>query len=137
MFRPAWTIVASILLVACNASDGGPRAAASPCTTPAPVADLSDVPEDFPFEEWGTVTYLRTRRGFAVVRFVSETSVVELHPQIARAVIDAGYEIVGADNEGFESEIFFKPGGTRTGYFQLREGPCKGQVTTTMIFGER
>jgi hypothetical protein len=99
------------------------------------VASLKGLPEEFPFERWGTVTYLRAKKGFEVVRFVAETTVVELHPQIARALGEAGYQIVGADNEGFESEIFFKPGGTRTGYFQLREGPCEGQVTTSMIFG--
>lgn len=137
MFRPVWSVVIVALLVSCNTSGDGPRASATPCKTPEAVTDLSDVPEDLPFKDWGTVTYLRKRRGFAVVRLVSETSVVELHPQIARAVIDAGYEIVGADNEGFESEIFFKPGRERTGYFQLREGPCEGQVSTTMIFGQR
>jgi hypothetical protein len=101
------------------------------------VKDLSALPADLPFEDWGTITYVKRKKGFAVVRFVADTTVVELHPEIARALLDSGYEIVGADNEGFESEIFFKPRGPQTGYFQLREGPCDGQVTTSMIFGRR
>ena len=131
--------VALAFLVACSQQSpgAGTEAEPTPCATPTPVTDLAQLPDEMPFEEWGTVTYLRTKQGFVVVRFVSETTVVELHPKIARAVLDAGYEIVGADNEGFESEIFFQPRGTRTGYFQLREGPCEGQVTTSMIFGER
>ena len=129
-------VVVVNLLVACGGSSpSGTDAVATPCVTPTPVTDLSGLPKEFPIEEWGTVTYLRAKKGFEVVRFVAETTVVELHPEIARSLQDAGYEIVGADNEGFESEIFFKPGSERTGYFQLREGPCEGQVTTSMIFG--
>ena len=135
MLRWAGMFVALNLLIACGGSPpSDPGAAATPCVTPTPVDDLSDLPKDFPFEEWGTVTYLRSKKGFEVVRFVAETTVVELHPEISRSLNDAGYQIVGADNEGFESEIFFTPGRARTGYFQLREGPCKGQVTTSMIF---
>ncbi len=133
-------VAVSVLLmtVACGGSSGRNGAAgATPCATPTAVQDLSKLPDDMPFEEWGTITYLRAKKGFAIVRLLSETTVVELHPKIARAVLDAGYEIVGADNEGFESEIFFKPRGTQTGYFQLRAGPCEGQVTTSMIFGRK
>ena len=136
MLRWVCAAVIAGLLAACSgASPGDPDVAATPCETPEPVADLTGLPSEFPFERWGTVTYLKAKKGFEVVRFVSETTVVELHPEIARALGDAGYEIVGADNEGFESEIFFKPGRSRTGYFQLRQGPCEGQVTTSMIFG--
>ena len=78
----------------------------------------------------------RTKK-FAAVRLVSETTVVELHPKIARSLIDEGFKIVGADNEGFESEIFVDPGSDRTGYFQLREGPCKGLITTNILFGDK
>lgn len=125
-------------LVACGGGPDGPGSStATPCEETTPLEDLARLPEDLPFEDWGTITYLRRKKGFAVVRLVSDTTVVELHPKIARAILDAGYEIVGADNEGFESEIFFKPQGKETGYFQLREGPCDGQVTTSMIFGRR
>ena len=137
MLRRA-SAIALCLLCACGGGSGGePAAGATPCATPREAGDLTGLPSDIPFREWGTVTYHSSRKDFEVVRFVSETTVVELHPKIARAVMDAGYEIVGADNEGFESEIFFKPGGKATGFFQLREGPCKGQVTTSMIFGDR
>lgn len=137
MLRWACAVAVLNLLLACGGGSQGTEtgAAPTPCETLEPVEDLSGLPKAFPFERWGTVTYLRTKKGFEVVRFVADTTVVELHPQIARALEDAGYEIVGADNEGFESEIFFQPGRQRSGYFQLREGPCTGQVTTSMIFG--
>jgi hypothetical protein len=83
--------------------------------------------------DWGTVTKIKKEKKFLVVQAISEQSVVELHPQIARSLLDSGYEIVGADNEGFESEIFFAPGSGTSGLFRLREGPCKDLVTVTLL----
>jgi hypothetical protein len=119
------------LLSACG--DGQPAAAPTPCTSPEPVSDRSSIPSDIPVSDWGTVTKIKKEKNFLVIQAVSDQSVVELHPQIARSLLDSGYEIVGADNEGFESEIFFAPGKGTSGLFRLREGPCKDKVTVTLL----
>ena len=77
------------------------------------------------------------RRGDALgITAVSEKTVVELYPPLARAVLAAGYSIVASDNEGFEAEIFF--GDDRvTGAYRLREGPCEGEVTVRLLFEEK
>ncbi len=130
-------LAAASLFVLAACAGGEPAAAPTPCSTPSAVTNLDELPKELPFEEWGTITRLERDKGFVVVEVVDETTVVELHPKIASAIIDAGYEIVGADNEGFESEIFFAPGEGLTGLFRLRERPCKGLVTATLLFGNK
>lgn len=74
------------------------------------------------------------RRQAAIgVTAVSELSVVELYPPLARAILDAGYSIVSSDNEGFEAEIFFGDDET-TGAYRLRESACEGQVIVRLLF---
>ena len=131
MSRSAGTLLLACLLAACGGSDS-PRSARSACPAPTPVT--SKVPRDLPFEEWGTVTKVERDEEFLIVQVDSEQSVVELHPQIARALLATGYKIVGADNEGFESEIFFAPGKGLTGLFRLRQSPCKGRVIVTLLY---
>jgi hypothetical protein len=124
-------VLVMLLLSACG--NGQPAAMPTPCTSPEPVSDTSSIPSDIPVSDWGTVTKIKKEKKFLVIQAVSDQSVVELHPQIARSLLDSGYEIVGADNEGFESEIFFAPGKGTSGLFRLREGPCKDQVTVTLL----
>ena len=120
-----------LILSAC--AGGQPAATPTPCTSPEAVSDTSSIPPDIPVGDWGTVTKIKKEKKFLVIQAISDQSVVELHPQIARSLLDSGYEIVGADNEGFESEIFFAPGKGTSGLFRLREGPCKDQVTVTLL----
>jgi hypothetical protein len=120
-----------VMLAACG--DGQPAATPTPCVSPTPVTDTKSIPSDIPVTDWGSVTKIKKEKKFLVIQAVSDQSVVELHPQIARSLLDSGYEIVGADNEGFESEIFFAPGKGTSGLFRLREGPCKDQVTVTLL----
>ncbi|HWL65159.1 MAG TPA: hypothetical protein VNP73_04210 [Actinomycetota bacterium] len=131
MLRIAPLLVALLLAAGCGNSDG-PASTRSACPEPTPVT--SKIPKDLPFEDWGTVTKVERDERFLIVQVDSEQSVVELHPQIARALLGAGYEIVGADNEGFESEIFFAPGKGLTGLFRLRQSPCKGRVIVTLLY---
>ena len=77
------------------------------------------------------------RRGFSAVTLITEESVVELYPQLARALLEGGHEIVSGDNEGFEAEIFFTLRDGRTGRYVLREGPCRDEVTLHILYQER
>jgi len=108
-----------------------------PCPEPAPTSGSAAFLKEFPLEDWGVLTGFESKGKAATATVVSEESVVELHPQIARTVIDSKYKIVGADNEGFESEIYFSFRGAFAGAFRLREGPCEGQVTVRLVFALR
>ena len=74
------------------------------------------------------------RKGFVGAQLITETTIVELFPEISRAVVAGGYEQISSENEGFEAEMFFRKGAD-TGTFLLRKGPCKGQVTVKLIYG--
>jgi hypothetical protein len=132
-----WIPALLLLAFAVACGNGQPTAEPTPCSTPQPVSDTSAIPRDIPVSDWGTVTKIDEKKEFLVVQAVSDQSVVELHPQIARSLLDSGYEIVGADNEGFESEIFFAPGRGTSGLFRLREGPCEDLVTVTLLIEGR
>ncbi|HYN37124.1 MAG TPA: hypothetical protein VEV82_09145, partial [Actinomycetota bacterium] len=74
------------------------------------------------------------REGYVGAEAISETSIVELYPEISRAVRAGGYETISGENEGFEAELFFQKG-ENIGSFLLRKGPCEGQVTVKLIYG--
>ena len=98
--------------------------------------DTSAVPDGLHLEDHATVTEV-TRHDRAVgIVAVSDLSVVELYPPLARAILDSGYSIVSSDNEGFEAEIFFGDEHT-TGAYRLREAPCKDQVIVRLLFDDR
>ncbi len=77
------------------------------------------------------------RRGFTAVTVVTQETVVELYPQLARALLEGGHQIVSGDNEGFEAEIFFALRDGRPGRYLLREGPCPDDVTVTILYEEK
>ncbi len=130
--RRAVLVVAVVgLATACSGTDS---AAPRRCPLPEPLADLSLLPGDIPLDEWGVVDQIEVEGGFLGARAVSETSVVELYPMMARATVDAGYNILSGDNEGFEAEIFFERGKGTTGTYRLREGPCAEQVTIKLLY---
>jgi hypothetical protein len=130
-------LASALLLAACG--DGDPAAAPSPCPSPVPVdrRDLRLLPRDVPLAEYGPVTEVEVEAGFIGAQAITETSIIELYPPLARAVLDEGYDIVSSENEGFEAEIFFARGKHITGAYRLREGPCKGDVTIKLLYGSQ
>ncbi len=132
---PSWLRLLPVIFVLIGGCrDAAPEAAPTPCPSPSPAANLRALPRDLPLQKWGTVTAVSNPKGFIGAEIVATTTVVELHPVIARALLDAGYKIVGADNEGFESELFFARNQELSGAFRLREGPCEGQVTVRLLY---
>ena len=126
------------LVVSSACADGSPGSSAStPCPSPVPVTATDPFLSVFPLERWGIITDVSEKGMFEIANVVASQSVVELHPQIARAVIDSKYDIIGADNEGFESEIYFALRGKFAGSFRLREGPCGDQVTVRLLLARK
>lgn len=122
-------------MVSCGNERQGPAAPPEPCPTSAPVADTSLLPKDVPLDRFATITELEIKGGFLGAEATTDTSIVELFPPLARALLNSGYDILSSDNEGFEAEIFFGRGKKVTGTFLLREGPCKDQVTIRLLYG--
>ncbi|MEA2447021.1 MAG: hypothetical protein QOK47_658, partial [Actinomycetota bacterium] len=112
------------------ASSGSP----TPCPSPTPTSGAASFLKEFPLTDWGELTAFESEGKYATATLLSSQSVIELHPQIARAVIDSRFKIIGADNEGFESEIYFARKERFYGAFRLRNGPCEGQVTVRLLF---
>ena len=129
-------VVGALLLAACSGDGGDSAGDPQDCSTPAPVrgAKLNTLPPKLPFEEWGTIIKVTERAGFVGAELISKLTIVELYPEISRAIQNGGYQTVSGENEGFEAELFFQKG-PNTGTFLLREGPCKSDVTVKLIYG--
>lgn len=128
------SITVMVSLSACGGSEGKRTQA---CPAPTPLDSLALLPPDIPLDEWGVVEELEVTEGFLSGRAISETQIVELYPVMARATVEAGYEILSGENEGFEAEIFFVRGKDTTGTYVLREGPCGDQVTIRLLYGAK
>ena len=127
---------AVLLLAACGGGPEGKASRLEPCRSPDAASDISAVPSELRLDRHATITEVRTRKTAVGITAVSELSVVELYPPLARAILDAGYSIVSSDNEGFEAEIFFGDDRT-TGAYRLREAPCKDQVVVKLLFEQQ
>lgn len=130
----AWVLMGAGLLSVAVSCGGSEPARPQACETPEPIEDLSLLPRDVPLDEWAAVHQIEVESGFLAARGVTDTSIVELYPVVARATVDAGYTILSGDNEGFEAEIFFDRGEGTTGTYLLRQGPCEGQVTIRLLY---
>ena len=92
------------------------------------------LPDDIPLEQWGIVSDVKVAKGFLTATVTTGTQIIELYPPVARSLLDAGYQTISADNEGFEAEIFFTRAHKTTGNVIMREVACD-QVTMKLIYG--
>ena len=136
--RRAQEVLGALLLLctACSGSGGATRSESEDCPSPAPATatDLKRLPADIPLDRWGVVSDVAITKGFVSATLTTETQIVELFPPVARSLLDAGYETISADNEGFEAELFFSRGPRTTGNLIMREVACD-QVTVKLLYG--
>ena len=129
-----------LLLTGCSGDADGNKSGRprdpQACATDQPITgkQLDVLPEGLPLDEWGVVVEVSERRGYVGAQAISDLTVVELYPEISRAVRAGDYLTISGENEGFEAELFFQKGDD-TGTFLLRKGPCEGQVTIKLIYG--
>lgn len=128
-------VAVPLLLFGCGGDE--PRAQPTPCPARTPIDPPEGIPSVLDQTYRGDVVEIGRRRGFAAVSMITSESVVELYPQLARALLEGGHEIVSGDNEGFEAEIFFALRDGRAGRYVLREGPCRDDVTLHILYEER
>lgn len=86
-------------------------------------------------EDYGDVVELSIEGGFLSARVVTQQPITLIDPPLQRSLLDAGYEILAHDNEGFEAEIFFARGSETVGTILMTEGPCPGQITLRLRYG--
>lgn len=124
-------LLATLLLAGCG---GRPDAAeGNACPEPAAATRTADLPPALELPVLGTLTeVVRGQRAVNAVA-VTDGTIEDLQPRVARALEDAGYTVVGEENEIVEADVFFARGQRTTGGAKLLEGPCQGQVTTRLF----
>jgi len=81
--------------------------------------DLSDLAEP---------TEVVTRDGYLEISARADGEIPELAIAFQQVVTDAGFDIAGTDDEGFEAEVFFARGNIAAGQVVLSESACPGLV---------
>ncbi len=119
-------------LVGCAGGHGS--GAPEACSRPTETADLEEIPDDIPIDDYGTQVEGVIDDDYFDAKVISDDLIVEIDPELQRSLGEAGYEIVGHDNEGFEAEIFFRRGAATVGTIFMKEGPCDGQVTIDLLY---
>ena len=127
-------LIALAVATSCG-GESAPRAELPPCDQHTPSKKSPPIPAEMALDRHATIISVKERGSAIGITAVSELSVVELYPPLARGVLDAGFRIVSSDNEGFEAEIFFG-GRDVTGAYRLREAPCKKQVFVRLLYEE-
>lgn len=139
MSRIAAAAVATACIAVAGCSSDGDAVSTEPsaCPDPVPAARTDGIPSDVAIADFGTVTAVQRKRDFIGVEVISTQKIVEIYPPLARSIVDARYQILSGDNEGFEAEIFFARGKRVTGTYLLRQGPCGDQVTIKLVYTTR
>jgi hypothetical protein len=126
------------VVAACGGGESAaPATSVDPCEIPLSVAEPDGVPPALDQAHHGYVVEVGRRRGFRAFTVVTQETIVEIYPHLARDLVENGHEIVAGDNEGFEAEIFFELHDGRAGRYILREGPCPDDVTVHILYEER
>jgi hypothetical protein len=99
-----------------------------------PLERKAELPADFPVSRRLELTHFKERRGFLSARGIETRSVEELYTELRATVPKLGYDVIGNDYEGFEAEIFFARERKSQGVVSMREGPCRGLVTVSVLY---
>lgn len=91
--------------------------------TPDPAARPEVIPRTFLLDGEATVTSAGSRPGGVTGVLSIETSVGDAVPLYRKAARRGGFDVVGAENEGFEAEVYVKRG-KLLGAIQIRRSLC-------------
>jgi hypothetical protein len=118
-------ILAAVLIGLPSCDDGGgSELVAQECglPTPEPDVDASLVPDAFLVDETEVVKVFKGKDRFTAALNIQK-SVNDSFELYRKAAGDAGFDLVGVDNEGFEAEVYMKRG-TELGTVQIRTSTC-------------
>ena len=113
----------------------GPDAPAKVCPEPQPGGDAAVLPAGIDLPRYGTLTESKSDGEFISAVVISQRSIDQLYDPLLEDVQEADYSVLNSENEHFEAEIFFGDSEGRVALMNLREGPCRGQVTIRLTFG--
>jgi len=107
---------------------GGPSTA--PVCTPMPSESLVLEGKVAAFDLTGVAEPLAVvnQNGYFVIDARADGKITDLTIDFQRVVSDAGFDVAGSDDEGFEAEVFFARGNVAAGQIFLRESACPGLV---------
>ena len=120
--RVAAAAAAFVVAAACNGGGGAAKECGLP--TPDPAARSELIPQAFLLDGRAEVAKAEKRKGGVTGMLTIDMSVQDGLPLYRKAAGEAGFEIVGQDNEGFEAEIFVRKG-KRLGQVQIRTSVCE------------
>lgn len=115
----------ALLLVLTAACSSGGEDATDECGFPSsdPAARAELIPEELLLDGEAQVSSAGRRKGGVTAALRVQLSVQDALPLYKQAVTDAGFDIVGGDNEGFEAEVYIKKG-KELGQVQIRRSLC-------------
>jgi hypothetical protein len=130
----AWAIVIFLLLACTACTDTNNTEEPNRNCSLFPIdrkADPSVVPEPFLLDGMQVAKSIQTKKRLTVA-MNNPRSVQESFPLYKQAVKEAGFELVGEDNEGFEAELYIRRGST-LGQIQIRMSPCPDATGVYLI----
>lgn len=135
--RPGGGVLAVVLTVVLAGGCGGESnsGAEGRCHPPTPAGNASALPRALDPTSLGTLTDVVRQDGFVNVTAVAEGSVGGVHERVSRALEEAGYTIVGSENEVVEADVFFARGRATTGGAKVAQSACPGRVRITLFVG--
>lgn len=129
------TVALGCLLAGCTGGSASHSAASAPCPRVAPAEDTSALPRALDLESLATVTEVVRQDGFVNATAVTDGTLSGVQDRFSRVLRRAGYEIVGAENEVVEADIFFARGQATTGGVKLVQTACDGRVRVQLFIG--
>lgn len=133
-FRRSCALVLMCLVLTAACVDGSSNHSQASCVSPAPLEHDLELPTELPLTDGLNLTRARVNAQSVVVEAVEKTTIKDAYNELRKSVSEHGYKTVLFDFEGFEAEIFFSNKSVSAGALRLREGPCNGQVTVTLLF---
>ena len=120
------------LLGGCDAGTS-PTGTDEECAAPTPARSTAALPDTLDFEPLGTVTRVASDRGLVTVRAITEGTLEALDRSFSVALEDAGYTIVGSENEIIEADIYFADPEGRIGGVKFLTTDCADQVVVRLF----
>ena len=129
-------------LAACSDDNQSPAPVAAPsgpgCATQrAADADAERLPSVFTLDGKAEVIGVTEDQQGYSMKLQLPMSVEEAYNAYYDNLPDAGFEVMGEENEGFEAEVYFDTG-KGSGFVQVREIECSGRISSYVkVVGER
>lgn len=137
--RTAVALTMAMLSAPALAGCGGHEPATPPaseqgaCMTPPPAPSTTALPDDIDLDALGTITRVAPDRDFVNARAVTQGSLERLAAAFSRALDEAGYNIVGSENEVVEADIYFSNPEGGLGAVKFIQGACEGRVVVELF----